>query len=329
MFQRDCCLVRGIGGTDTRASAELSWRREFVDGAGQIWTPFTYLRADGFWVQPDTTGYPERRPRQLHRPEDDDSSAAAMPAIGLEYRFPFVAELGAAGTQIVEPIAQVIARPNETRIGRLPNEDAQSLVFDDTSLFDWDKFSGYDRVEGGVRANVGAQYTVTGADGFYAQRAVRPVLPARRPRTPSATGDLANTGRDSGLEIEPLRLRRAACSSRRTSNLSFITRGRFDQDDFGLRRIEVGATAQLHPDRSRSRLSLTYARYDAQPELGFDHRREGVLAGATWNITPNWFVSGSALLDLDRYLHDRDAFIAEYLAQSRDRRLQAPRSRDA
>ena len=31
------------------------------------------------------------------------------------------------GTQTIEPIAQVILRPNETEIGKLPNEDSQSL----------------------------------------------------------------------------------------------------------------------------------------------------------------------------------------------------------
>ena len=54
---------------------------------------------------------------------------------------------------------QIIVRPNESLIGKFPNEDAQSLVFDDTNLFAIDKYSGYDRVEGGTRANVGVQYT--------------------------------------------------------------------------------------------------------------------------------------------------------------------------
>ena len=40
-----------------------------------------------------------------------------------------------------------------------PNEDAKSLVFDDTNLFETTKFSGYDRLETGIRANVGVQYT--------------------------------------------------------------------------------------------------------------------------------------------------------------------------
>jgi LPS-assembly protein len=62
-----------------------------------------------------------------------------------------IARAGNFGIHALEPIAQIVARPNESRIGRLPNEDAQSLVFDDSNLFSWDRFSGYDRVEGGVR----------------------------------------------------------------------------------------------------------------------------------------------------------------------------------
>ncbi|MGO7704583.1 LPS assembly protein LptD, partial [Rhizobium ruizarguesonis] len=57
-------------------------------------------------------------------------------------------------------------RPDEQLAGRLPNEDAQIFVFDATSLFDRDKFSGYDRVEGGTRANVGIHYTGTFDSGY-------------------------------------------------------------------------------------------------------------------------------------------------------------------
>ena len=81
-----------------------------------------------------------------------------MPTVGLEYRYPFI-NVQPWGTTTIEPIAQVIARPNEPYAGKLPNEDAQSMTFDTTNLFSVDKFSGYDRVEGGGRANVGVQTT--------------------------------------------------------------------------------------------------------------------------------------------------------------------------
>ena len=42
--------------------------------------------------------------------------ARAMPAIGLEYRYPFIATMS-WGTQVFEPIAQVIVRPRLQQIG--------------------------------------------------------------------------------------------------------------------------------------------------------------------------------------------------------------------
>ena len=69
---------------------------------------------------------------------------------------------------MVEPIGQIIARPGSVGDQQeIPNEDALSLVFDDTLLFDIDKFSGYDRIETGTRANVGVRYTAQFASGAY------------------------------------------------------------------------------------------------------------------------------------------------------------------
>ncbi len=78
--------------------------------------------------------------------------ARVMPTVGVEYRYPFIS-VQSWGTQTIEPIAQVIVRPNETSIGRrCRTKTAQSLIFDDTNLFRVDKFAGWDRVEGGGRA---------------------------------------------------------------------------------------------------------------------------------------------------------------------------------
>jgi len=302
VFDPSSCLVRGISGSTSRASVTASWRREFIDPIGQVWTPFAYLRADNFWIAPDFNGY--QNPELANFTDaDDDYLFRAMPAVGLEYRYPFIASLGTSGQQILEPIAQIVARPNETRIGSLPNEDAQSLVFDDTSLFDWDKFSGYDRVEGGVRANVGLQYTVTGADDFYANVLFGQSYQIAG-RNSFRQGDLANVGLDSGLESRASDyVGRFQISP--NANFALVSRGRFDQEDFSLNRFEAGIRANFNPYLPVS-TSLTYARYEAQPAIGFPTRREGLLASARWDMTPNWFVTGSVLLDLDRYLVARE-----------------------
>jgi LPS-assembly protein len=212
---------------------------------------------------------------------------------------------------VIEPIAQVIARPNETRIGRLPNEDAQSLVFDDTTLFDWDKFSGYDRVEGGARANLGAQYSFTGLNGFYANALVGQSYQLAG-RNSFRTGDIINVGRDSGLES------RASDVVTRllvkpNQNFTFSTRARFDENDFTLHRFETQLSTNWNPILPLT-TSVTYGKYARQPELGYDHRREGLMTSAAIGLTPRWSLTGSLLFDLDRYLTFRDTFAAAYTA---------------
>jgi LPS-assembly protein len=41
-----------------------------------------------------------------------------------------------------------------------------------------------------------------------------------------------------------------------------------------------------------------YGDYAAQPLLGFLTRREGILAGASFKVTENWIVLGSARYDI-------------------------------
>ena len=148
--------VLGIAGTFSRVSAMVGWRRQVIDDLGQVWTPFTSLRGDVFYDKtsdPTLVGFVR-----------DGTLARVTPTIGLDYRFPFVAG-SSFGSHTFEPIAQLVARPNEQWMGKLPNEDAQSVVFDDTTLFRPDKFSGWDRAEGGTRFNVGGQYTYLAPSG--------------------------------------------------------------------------------------------------------------------------------------------------------------------
>ncbi|WP_299563156.1 LPS-assembly protein LptD [Enterovirga sp.] len=310
VFQRGICLVRGLSGDFARVSTEASWRRTFIDDAGQSWTPFTYLRADGFFNRPDTTGYQNQQITNFIK-GSDEFVGRAIPAVGLEYRYPFVSDQGRYGTHTLTPIGQVIARSNEGRIGRLPNEDAHSLVFDDSTLFDWDKFSGYDRAEGGVRANVGLQYNVTTPSGWTGNALFGQSYQLAG-RNSYAQPDLLATGLGSGLES------RASDFVGRiqvnpTDNFSLITRGRFDKDDFRVNSFEAQAVANLKPYIPVV-ASLTYARYEAQPLQGIPHRREGLQPAASLQLTPNWSIGGSVLFDLDRYLDTRDAYASSYTA---------------
>ncbi|MFK8251705.1 LPS-assembly protein LptD [Ancylobacter terrae] len=281
---RDSCLMRGMAGSYQRLSGEADWRKTFVDSAGQMWTPFLNMRVDVAAVQANDTDIP-------WLPGGDQQLIRAMPAAGLEYRYPFISVQN-WGTQTIEPIAQVIVRPNEGDIGLFPNEDAQSLVFDDTNLFELSKYSGYDRVEGGGRANVGIQYTaqIRGAGQINALFGQSYQLFGKNSY---ANPDMANTGDESGLETDVsdyvARIYYAP-----TKDLALISRFRFDNDDLSMQRFEFEGRTTI----DRLTIGAIYGYYEAQPDLGYYERREGIFTTGSLKLNQNWNLLGGIRYNL-------------------------------
>jgi LPS-assembly protein len=280
------CLLRAIPGQYTRGSTELDWRRTVVTDNGQMIMPFFQFRGDVASLNVDNqvgvANYIAPGQSELAR---------AMPAAGVEYRYPFI-DVEPWGTQTIEPIAQLILRPNETGIGRFPNEDSQSLVFDDSNLFAIDKFSGWDRVEGGSRVNAGVQYTaqVNRAGSlnvlFGQSYALFGQNSFQQP-------DITNTGLESGLD-KTVSDYVGRVTYQPNQVYSFTARGRFDQATFTPQRLEFESRANF----DRWTLQVLYGDYAAQPLLGFLTRREGILAGASVKLTENWVALGSARYDI-------------------------------
>ena len=279
------CLLRGIPGTYSRFSAEAHWRRSFTDSIGQVFTPFASVRADAGSMQiandPGVSNYIGTGDTNLVR---------GMPTVGVEYHYPFI-NVQSWGTQTFEPIAQIIARPNEPQVGKWPNEDAQSLIFDDTNLFKVDKFSGWDRLEGGGRANYGLTYTAQFNHGG-AFNALFGQSYSLWDNSFAQTG-IANTGLDSGLDTT-----RSDYVARATyqpnSTYKFSARFRFDNDTFVVKRTELETSANF----DRWSVSLLYGDYAAQPDIGFLTERQGLNASGSVKLDANWVLRGSALYDL-------------------------------
>jgi len=280
------CLLRGMPGTYTRLTAEAQWRRSFTDSAGEIWTPFASVRADAIDAsisnQPGVSNF---------LPVGDTQALRLMPTVGLEYRYPFI-NVQPWGTTTIEPIAQVIIRPNETYAGKLPNEDAQSLVFDTSNLFSVDKFSGYDREEGGGRANVGVQAT-TQFDRGGAVKVMFGQSYQLFGLNSFAVADVTNTGVDSGLQnAKSDYVTSVNYSPNRT--YTFSVRARMDEQTWNINRFEAEGRASF----DRWSVSLMYGDYAAQPDLGYLTRREGLLGSASFKVAANWVVTGAARWDL-------------------------------
>ncbi|RFB81565.1 LPS-assembly protein LptD [Methylovirgula sp. 4M-Z18] len=307
------CLLNGVGGNYSRVSGSLEWKEKYTDSLGEVWTPFVFGRVDGISTELNTnssfqafnsSGQPISNSYQLsgnYFSAANTSEARAMGGVGLEYRYPWISKSD-WGTQTIEPIGQIIVRPNSPSLRNIPNEDAQSLTFDDTNLFDYNKFSGYDRIEGGIRANVGAQYTATFGKGGYLNALFGQSYQVAG-KNSYDQADVYNTGLDSGLNgSRSDYVSRLAFSPPTFYNIStsFIGRVRWDKDTFAPNALDASWSINY----KALSFSTQYARYGAQPDLGYPFRREGWALNSRYNLTDHYYVSGGVMFDLGRHLYN-------------------------
>ncbi len=148
------------GTSQTRATSQVTWQKEMISSGGVVMSPFAVLRGDMYMADnlPD--------PTVMSGQKNLDLTGDVLPAAGIDVRMPLVANYG-MGQSVLTPVAQLIAAANEPDPLNLGNEDSISLNFDHTNLFLADKFNGFDRYDGGTKANIGVTYAFYGSGGNY------------------------------------------------------------------------------------------------------------------------------------------------------------------
>ena len=270
----------GTAGDVVRVTKELDWQNRIIGPGGQVITPFASVRGDAFFMNGVTAA-----------PLVDDGTAFRfMPTVGVEWSLPILAMTGGA-THVIEPMVQVIARPDEMDAGTLPNDDAQSLVFDVSNLFDRDKFSGFDRVEGGTRANVGVNYTGTFANGAQVRGTFgQSILLAGT--NSFAIDPTSNVGAYSGLETA-LSDYVAGVSLDTGTGPRLTARARFDEKSLNVNRTELQATTAIGPVTA----SLSYLYLRSNPNVGVTTPASVVRGAASVNMSENWRAFGTMTYD--------------------------------
>lgn len=148
--------VRGYEGQSVHAMVQAAWTNQYIVPGGLAVSPYLGLRADGadYDGASDHGGAP-----------DAQSLFSATPIAALDVRYPLLARTTGA-SHVIEPIAQLVYRDGPAVPG-ITNNDAQSFVFEDSNLFSFNRFSGADRQETGLRANVGGQFQTSFDNGAW------------------------------------------------------------------------------------------------------------------------------------------------------------------
>jgi len=298
--------LQGLQGNSGRLTTEAEWRRSFITSAGLVLTPILHARGDSIFTDYSQNAAAEIQSFASAAGAEADIQSAyyrSMATAGLEARWPFL--FAAAGSaHVIEPMAQLFARPDEPYRDRLgiPNEDAQSLVFDATTLFERDKFSGYDRIEGGTRANLGIRYSGSFANGWTAHGLFGQSYHLAGDN-PYASPDLVHVGAFSGLETDRSDYV-GLIGVTLPNGMAFSTGARLDEETFELRRADVRAAGTVGAVTA----GLQYAFIDAQPGYGFTEDRQEVTAQGSIRFHENWRGFGSGTYDLQSNTLVRNSF---------------------
>jgi LPS-assembly protein len=290
-----------------RAVTELKWRRRLTDAIGISYTPFAELRGDIYqlsnFIDPETGA-----------PVENETVTRGLATGGATVSYPWVANSG-TGAHVIEPIGQIIARQASVQQRDLPDEDAKSLVFDDTNLFETTKFSGYDRLETGVRANVGMQYTFQATSGGYAR-----VLAGQ---SFHLSGDNAYENPGIADPTDPLSFIHSPKSGLETDRSDYIlalylapidlfrliAQSRFDEDEFDLRRQDLTARLDYGPLFGQ----VTYAYTALNPEISTEGDQQDIIGALGLKLTDRWSAYASMRYDIDDDKRLTDSIQLSYL----------------
>ncbi len=208
-----------------RVSGVLNWSADYTLPAGVRVAPYLQARGDYYsisdpLVASETTGLVTA---------GDTSITRALGTVGATVSWPLIRQVGTSSL-ILEPIAQIAASPHVGVRTDLPNEDSVAFELDETNLFSFNRFPGFDQYEGGVRANVGGRANWIWGAGRSATFTVGRVFRTTPDPVFSTLSGLQDDASDWVV----------AASIAPYPGISAFTRSRLDRDDFTIHREEAG-----------------------------------------------------------------------------------------
>ena len=304
------------GADSTHFVSDINWRRKIIDPIGQSWTPFANIRGDIYQYQ-------DTRDPITGLMVAGDTLYRGVGAAGLTYAYPFVAHTQNA-SHTVEPVVQVVTRAMAGKQDQtlLPNEDAKSVVFDDTSLFFESKSTGFDRVDTGTRLNFGSRYNLQFTQGLNIRAVIgqsqvlsgtntfgnpgfdvtSTAAPGQFASAISANNGLENRRSDyvAGLYVSPL------------ASLSLVAQARFDTNTLALRRQDTLLSAGIGPFTGQLAYALTRDTSQSLTSTGATVGQQEAQATLGVKLTDRWTLTGSVRYDIDQHMRLQDLVQLRY-----------------
>lgn len=143
-------LTRSDGLDTRRLSTTAGWSRPMVGRYGDVLRLSLSMRADGY----QTDG----NPQTFGADGGSNATGRLYPLASAEWSLPLVKMTEGGWQHLIEPVVVGHLSPYGGNPEDIPNEDSQSVDFDDTNLFQANRFPGLDQVEGGPRIAYGLRF---------------------------------------------------------------------------------------------------------------------------------------------------------------------------
>lgn len=146
-------LTRSKGLDTRRLSTRFGWSLPHVGPIGDVYRLDLSLRGDIYNTDGD--------PQTFQAGGGSDTTGRIMPRATLGWGWP-LADMTGSWVHQVEPTLTFTTAPTGANSSDIPNEDSRIFEFDETNLFEPNRYPGLDRFDGGTRVAYGLRFSSLG-----------------------------------------------------------------------------------------------------------------------------------------------------------------------
>ena len=274
-FNANTQVLQRSDGTDSRRmSLKGGWNMPYTGPMGDEVVVSATVQSDLYHVNDVNVG---------NGRTENGFTGRVFPQASVNWSWPLVRDQQGAH-QIIKPMASAVVAPYGGNPSDVPNEDSQNFEFDDTNLFSANRFTGYDRVEGGPRLNYGMNW------GWYGNGGGRTEVPVGQ--------SFRGKGDDTFKEESGLQQHFSDLVGRvevaPTNALSFLYRFRLSKENLEPQRQEIGFSGG---ERALS-LGLNYIQVERQGASDEFDAREEISLNAQSQLSKHWIARADGRRDL-------------------------------
>jgi LPS-assembly protein len=272
-------IIRTKGADTWRTSLSTQYDVPYVNDIGMVINATGFARTDVYYqneaAKQDTVDnfYTGR----------DGFEARALGALAGEVRWP-LGKPGFGGVQTLEPVLQVVAASRDTRLNEVANEDSRAIELDESNLLSLNRFTGFDRWDGGLRLTYALRYNVdrqglafsTEIGQSYRFNSQAAIFP----RGTGLSDQLSDVVGRTSLRI--------------ADKIDVVHRFRLDKTSFAIRRNEIDAVVST----KNWQASLGYSNLNRNLAIEDLEDREEIRAAARLRLTRRWSLTASTIYDI-------------------------------